>query len=103
MLLYHYCFATLYLRAIFKYKPPGGYVRRGDLTEGFLRGAYIRRGDLTEGFFALRAWGAYIWRGLYMEGLIYGILRYLQENKHRKKEIGQSFEERLRGVILLRT
>ena len=21
------------------------------------------RGDLTEGFFALRVWGAYIWRG----------------------------------------
>ena len=26
-------------------------------------GAYIWRGDLTEGFFALRVWGAYIWRG----------------------------------------
>ena len=25
--------------------------------------------------FALPAWGAYIWRGLYMEGLIFGILR----------------------------
>ena len=32
----------------------------------------IRRGDLTEGFFALRAWGAYIWRGLFSE--LYGIL-----------------------------
>ena len=30
------CF-TLYLRAISKYKAPGGYVWRGDLTEGFLR------------------------------------------------------------------
>ena len=30
-------------------------------------GAYIRRGDLTEGFFALRFWGAYIWRGLFLE------------------------------------
>ena len=28
-------------------------------------------------FFALPAWGAYIWRGLYMEGLIFGILRYM--------------------------
>ena len=28
------------------------------------------------GFFALRVWGAYIWGGLYMEGLIFGILRY---------------------------
>ena len=26
--------------------------------------AYIWRGDLTEVFFALRVWGAYIWRGL---------------------------------------
>ena len=38
---------------------------------------YIWRGDLTEGFFALRVWGAYIWRGLYMEGLIFGFLRYI--------------------------
>ena len=30
-------------------------------------GAYIRRGDLTEGFFALRFWGAYIWRSLFLE------------------------------------
>ena len=30
-----------------------------------------------EGVFASLVWGAYIWRGLYMEGLIYGILRYL--------------------------
>ena len=29
------------------------------------------------GFFALPVWGAYIWRGLYMTGLIFGILRYL--------------------------
>ena len=28
------------------------------------------------GFFALPVWGVYIWRGLYMEGLIFGILRY---------------------------
>ena len=36
MLPYRFCFFTLYLRAIFKYKPPGTYIRRGDLTEGFL-------------------------------------------------------------------
>ena len=44
------CF-TLNLRAISKYKPPGAYIRRGDLTRGFLRyefqglihgGAYTR-------------------------------------------------------------
>ena len=61
-----YCtvFALLYsvLRAISERKPPG---------------AYIWRGDLTEGFFALRVWGAYICRGLYMKGLIFEILRYI--------------------------
>ena len=29
------------------------------------------------GFFALPVWGAYIWRGLYVQGLIFGILQYL--------------------------
>ena len=53
------CF-TLYLRAISKYKPPGGF---------YLEGRF------NGGFFALQVWGAYIWRGLYMEGLIFGILR----------------------------
>ena len=28
------------------------------------------------GFFALPVWEAYIWRSLYIEGLIFGILRY---------------------------
>ena len=47
-------FFTLYLRALSKYKPPGGggggYNWRGDLTEGFLRNE--------------------------VEGLIFGIFRY---------------------------
>ena len=30
-----------------------------------------------EGFFALRVWGAYIWRGLYIEGLIFRLLLLL--------------------------
>ena len=54
------CF-TLYLRAISKYKPPGGL---------YLEGRF------NGGFFALPVWGAYIWRGLYMDRLIFGILRY---------------------------
>ena len=33
-------------------------------------------GRFNEGFSTLRVWGAYIWRGLYVEGLIFGILRY---------------------------
>ena len=48
------CF-ILNLRAISKYKPPGAYIRRVDLTEGFL-------------LFEFRA---YIWRGLFSE--FYGI------------------------------
>ena len=51
-------------------------------------GAYLWReiyvskliGRFNGGFFALRVWGAYIWRGLYMEGLIFVILRYLNED-----------------------
>ena len=38
-------------------------------------GLYLE-GRFNGGFFALGVWGAYIWRGLYMEGLIFGILRY---------------------------
>ena len=37
-------------------------------------GLYLE-GRFNGGFFALPVWGAYIWRGLYMEGLIFGILR----------------------------
>ena len=54
------CF-TLYLRAISKYKHPGR--------------AYIWRGGFYRGVFALRVSGAYTWRGLYMEELIFRILR----------------------------
>ena len=43
-----------------------------------------------EGFFALPGWGAYIWRGLSMEGLIFGSLRSsrkmgLREQKERPR------------------
>ena len=48
-------------RAISKHKPPGGLIFEGRFTEGFLRYDF-------EG-------GAYIWRGLYMEGLTFGIFR----------------------------
>ena len=34
------------------------------------------KGRFNGGFFALPVWGACIWRGLYIEGLIFGILRY---------------------------
>ena len=51
---------SLYLREISKYKSPGGLYSAGRFNGGF---------------FALRVWGAHIWRGLYMEGLIFGIFR----------------------------
>ena len=51
---------TLYLRAIFPVQAP--------------EGLYLE-GRFDGGFFASPVWGAYIWRGLYMEGLIFGILR----------------------------
>ena len=41
-------------------------------------GTYIRRGDLKEGFLPHDFGGLKIWRGLYMEGLIFGILRYFK-------------------------
>ena len=59
------CYRTVFalfnvvLRSISKYKPPRTYIRRGDLTEG------------------VTSLGAYIWKGLYMERLIFGILRYV--------------------------
>ena len=56
------CFDS-YLRAIFPSTSPQG-------------GLYFE-GRCNGGFFALPDWEAYIWRGLYMEGLIFGILRYL--------------------------
>ena len=49
---------------------------RGQIPITSPRGAYIRRGDLTEGFLRYDFGGVYIWRGSYMEGLILGILRY---------------------------
>ena len=42
----------MYLRAISRYKP--------------LEGLYLE-GRFNGGFFALRVWGAYIWRGLFSE------------------------------------
>ena len=48
------------------------FVSDGNFPSTNPRGAYIWRGDLTEGFLRCRFGG-----GLYMEGLIFGILRYL--------------------------
>ena len=62
--IYHFCFVLLCIRGqIPSTSPPGGL---------YLEGRF------NGGFFALPVWGAYIWKGLYMEGLIFGILRYFQ-------------------------
>ena len=52
------------------------FVFEGNFQVKVLGGLYLK-GRFNGGFFALRVWRAYIWRGLYMEGLIFGILRYL--------------------------
>ena len=52
------------------------FVFEGNFPSTSPRGTYIWRGDLTEGFLRYRFGGAYIWRSLNMEGLIFGILRY---------------------------
>ena len=43
-------------------------------------GGLIFGGAIYGRFFALPDWGSYIWRGLYMEGLIFGILRHLPKH-----------------------
>ena len=48
-------------------------------------------GRFNGGFFALRVWGAYIWRGLYMEGLIFGILRYTKSIYYNINSLGYLF------------
>ena len=52
------------------------FVFEGNFPSTSTRGLYLE-GRFNGGSFALPVWRAYIWRGLYMEGLIFGILRYL--------------------------
>ena len=56
--IYRFCFVLLCISGQFsKYKPPGAYIWRGHLTEGFLH--YWFGGLIFE--------GAYTWRGLFSE------------------------------------
>ena len=67
----HFCFVLLCIRGqIPSTSPPGGL---------YLEGRF------NGGFFALRVWGAYIWRGLYMERFIFGILRYVSLSYQKNK------------------
>ena len=60
--IYHFCFVLLCIRGqIPSISPPKGLYSEGQFNRGF---------------FALRLWGAYTkWRGLYMERLIFGVIR----------------------------
>ena len=51
------------------------FVFEGNFPSTSPPGGLYLEGQFNGGFFALRVWGAYIWRGLYMEGLIFGSLR----------------------------
>jgi len=53
------------------------FVFEGNFQVQAPQGAYIWRGDLTEGFLRYKFGGAYNWKGLYVEELIFGILRCL--------------------------
>ena len=55
---------------------------RGQIPSTSPPGDLYSEGWFNGGFFALRFWGAYILRGLYMEGLIFGILRYSERKKY---------------------
>ena len=50
------------------------FVFEGNFPSTSPPGGLYLEGRFNGGFFALRVWGAYIWRGLYMDGLIFGIL-----------------------------
>ena len=75
LLFYRLCFA-LFLRAISKYKPSGGL---------YLKGRF------NGGFFCVTGLG-----GLYLEGLIFGILRYLARTSEQRigSGIGKSSDSR---------
>ena len=53
------------------------FVFEGNFPSTSPQGAYIRRGDLTEGFLRYQFEGLIFWSGLYLEVLIFGILWYL--------------------------
>ena len=57
--MYHFCFVLLCIRGQISSTRPGGLFSKVRFNGGFL---------------VLRIWGAYIWMGVYIEGLIFGIL-----------------------------
>ena len=55
------------------------FVFEGNFPSTSPGGGLYPEGRFNGGFFALPFWGAYIWKALYMEGLIFGILRYFKK------------------------
>ena len=51
------------------------------------RGGLYLEGQLKGGCFASRVWGAYIWRGLYTQGLIFGILQSADLATGRERQL----------------
>ena len=68
--------ASLIVRSKFTVCALCYFVFEGNFPSTSPLGDLYLEGQFNRGFFVLRVWGAYIWRGLYMEGLIFGILRY---------------------------
>ena len=61
------------------YKPPGAYIRRGYFSEGF----------------CVTRLGAYIWRGLYMDALIFRtftVLAFITVTKNYWKPTNKLFD-----------
>ena len=54
------------------------FVFEGNFPSSNPRGAYIWRGDLTQGFLSYQFGRLIFGRAYYMEGLIFGILRYIR-------------------------
>ena len=82
-----HCFALFYFvfEGNFQVKAPGG-------GGG---GLYLERG-FKGGFFALRVWGAYIWRGLFLE--FYGISCNMQRSGHIQSKPIRSFQKDVLNV-----
>ena len=68
--------ASLIVRSKFTVFALFYFVFKGNFSGTSPRGAYnYLEGRFNGAFFASPVWGAYIWRSLYMEGLIFRILR----------------------------
>ena len=74
------------------------FVKLRALSKYKLLGGLYLEGQFNGGQFALRVWGAYIWRKLYIEGFIFGILitHFVHENSYRlwRQDIIRMFQRK---------